>query len=497
MFRWYVVAIIGLLAVGMDACGGGPSSGTGGTPSLPNPFTTQITVDASQTEATIPKHFLGANMGSWFDITQPGIAKTFEAAGIQATEWPGGGQADAYHWQTNTVCGSNDYTDPNSTFDNFMQDVALPAHLDVGITVNYGSNVSCTAGGDPHEAAAWVNYANNVRHYGIHYWTVGDEVYGSWEMDLHTLPHDAATYAQQVAQGYYPDIKAADPSAQVGITVAGALDPAWDAVVLKQAKYDFVQYDWYPEDPGNENDTYLLEQAPDDLDAALQFLRSEMNAAGVPASVPIVIGGYNSVSSNPGKQTVSIVNGLFAGMTTAELLAAGIPRALWWIGFGSCSVGNQSAALYGWQNFGSYSLFSDGTPEYGCPNAQTSTFDTPFPAARALQLLSRFAIAGNVLLPATVGPVATPVRAFAATQASGFAILLFNTNPTDTGNASLTLADSKRQSFSASVLTYGKAQYDQSQRGQWVGPVTQDLGLVSLPVSVVLPPWSIVLVLLQ
>ena len=58
--------------------------------------------------------------------------------------------------------------------------------MDVAVTVNYGSNRACSGGADPSEAAGWVQYANDTKHYGITWWTVGDEQFGSWETDRHS-----------------------------------------------------------------------------------------------------------------------------------------------------------------------------------------------------------------------------------------------------------------------------------------------------------------------
>ena len=157
------------------------------------------------------------NLANWFDITQTGVASALQNAGVRAVRWPGGSASDNFHWQTNTECESG-YVNPNSTFQNFLKDVVAPAAVDVAVTVNYGSNAACNAGGDPAEAALWVANAlsngNNVSH-----WTVGNEVYGSWETDLHTDPHDPTTYASAVASGFYPQMKAANPNTLVGVVV--------------------------------------------------------------------------------------------------------------------------------------------------------------------------------------------------------------------------------------------------------------------------------------
>jgi len=64
------------------------------------------------------------------------------------------------------------------------------------------------------------------RHHVSHM-TVGNEEYGSWEVDHHSSPHNGATYAAAVAgpSGYYALIKAASPHTLVGVSVAPGSGP--------------------------------------------------------------------------------------------------------------------------------------------------------------------------------------------------------------------------------------------------------------------------------
>jgi len=102
---------------------------------------------------------------------------------------------------------------------------------------------------------------------------VGNEVYGSWETDNNTRPHDPYTYAQRFAQ-YYSQMKAVDPAIKVGaVAVTGedsyanytdhpALNPrtgvthnGWTPVMLTTLRGlgvtpDFLIYHRYPEAPG-------------------------------------------------------------------------------------------------------------------------------------------------------------------------------------------------------------------------------------------------------
>jgi hypothetical protein len=448
------------------------------------------TLHSTQKGAPISDGVLGANMAVWYDVTQSGMPQSLHSAGFTTVRWPGGSASDQYHWQTHALCAGG-YDNPNDTFDNFEQDFALPGHQNVGITLDYGSNAACNAGGDPNEAAAWVQYANKTKNYHVKYWTVGNEVYGSWEYDLHSKPHDAPTYAQAVATGYYPAIKAVDKNAQVGVVVEPGWNPAWDPTVLANAKYDFVELHYYAQTPGQESDSYLLTQAPQALTAEVQSLQSELASAGH-ATTPIYLGELGSVYSNPGKQTTSITQSLFAGQVLGELMNAGVFRATWWLGYGGCSdstSGNFSESLYGWQNFGGYMIFSDGTPEDGCPNATAMPRGTRLPTVRAYQLMAEVAKTGEHMLPVSLGGSSSSLRAYGMTHGSGYGLVLFNLD--ETNPATVTVSIDSLGSGSGSVTDpYGKAQYDKSQNNVWAGPVKQKGGAWQNSLSVSLPPWS-------
>jgi len=449
-----------------------------------------ITINPTALGAKVTDQLIGMNMANWFDPTQTGIASTLKKAGIHAVRWPGGSVADEYHLATNSECAGG-YVDANAGFDNFVADVITPAKLDLAITINYGSNAACNAGGDPAEAAAWVSYA--LAHGdAVSHWTIGNEVYGSWEYDLHSAQHDPTTYAAQVAKGFYPDMKKANPKAEIGVVVEPGWSPAWDPIVLANAKYDFVEYHYYAQEPGQESDSYLVGQAAQDFGAQLAALKSEL-ATAKHATTPIYVGELGSVSYNPGKQTSSITQALYAGQALGEAMNAGVSRVTWWLGFGGCadsSSGNFSSSLYGWQNFGGYMVFSDGTPEYGCSNATATALGTFLPTARAFQLFSLIAHTGDHALTPTLGGTTTNLRAYALTQAEGgTAFILFNTS--ETTSLPVTLSETGITSSSSVIVnTYDKAIYDKSENNVWSAPVETKLGAKTLPLSLKLAPWS-------
>jgi hypothetical protein len=491
------------------------ASGTAVTATAPVTVTaapaTTVTVDLSSSGPAVTDKLLGMNMAVWYDLVsnKTGIVDAFQAAGITHVRWPGGSDSDLYHWATNSECDGG-YSDTNDTFSNFVNDMAVPANLDVALTANYGSNAACNGGGEPSEAAAWVTAALADGITPSHV-TVGNEEYGSWEYDLHSTPNDPTIYAAAVvgSTGYYNAVKTASPNTLVGVDVdADNSNGGWDNTVLANAKgsYDFVEYHYYPETPGQESDTFIVQQAAQELTTNINTLRSEMAKWGTP-DTPIYVGEIGGAYTNPGKQSWSITQGLYAGQVLGEMMNDGVSRLTWWIGFGNCNgtSGNDSTSLYGWQDFGAYNVFSDGPSDTGCPGA--GPIGTMSPTARAFQLFSQMAVSGQTVLTATVAGDTTDVRAYAATNPNGTALLLFNDNET-TSEQVLVALSGKSSSSSVNVTTYDKAIYDLSGSptgtppdpagtSTWAPPNTTSMGAQSLPMILTLTPWSMNVVVIQ
>ena len=156
-----------------------------------------------------------------------------------------------------------------------------------------------------------------------------------------------------------------------------------DVVFRDSGPFDFVEIHYYPQ-YNTDSDSFLLGKAIDQFGKHLAGVRAEMTADGVKPSVPIYLGEFNNDAGNEGKQSVSIVNGLYLGQMLGTLMNAGVPRATWWVAYGSCDQnGDNSKSLYGWQHFGSEALFSDGLPNpyEGCRTTPTIPGGTPFPPA--------------------------------------------------------------------------------------------------------------------
>ncbi|HUA14761.1 MAG TPA: hypothetical protein VMG31_05645 [Verrucomicrobiae bacterium] len=465
--------------------------------------TTTVSINSSNLGPAVTDQLLGMNLAVWFDIVSNDtpVVTAFQNAGIKAVRWPGGSDSDLYHWSTNSGCNGT-YTDSNDTFVNFVNDIVVPANLDLALTADYGSNVACNGPGAPSEAAAWLTAAvgDGVI---VSHMTVGNEEYGSWEEDMHTPAsnqHNPTVYASEMvgSTGFYQSIKAASANTLVGVVVdADNASGGWDQIVLANAKgnYDFVEYHFYPEAPGSESDSFITQQAAQELTQNLNILKQELTAAGV-ANTPIYVGEMGSVYSNPGKQSWSITQGLYAGQTLGEMMNAGVSRATWWIGFGNCNgqAGNDSSSLYGWQNFGAYNVFSDGSEDPTCPDA--GPIGTMSPTAVAFQLFGNVAVTGeHALTPAVAGDT-TDVRAYAATHGGGTAVVLFNLNQAASETVEITLTG-KSSSTDVKEYTYDKSIYDLSQTDVWNGPNTADLGSQSLPLTLTLTPWSMNVLIIQ
>jgi len=481
-----------------------------------------VSVNQSSLGPAVTDKILGMNLAAWYDEVGNATAvnAAFAQAGIQAIRWPGGSWSDEYHWQTPNnssnpnlpfMCENNSSGVPNgstgwggySTFGEFVTSIVQGGNYDLALTADYGTNVACTGPGDPAEAAAWVAEAKTLG-VTVSHMTVGNEEYGSWETDLHSTPHDPTTYAAAVAgtNGYYALIKKANSNTLVGVVVEPDYAP-WDQDVMSSAPYDFVEYHYYPETPGSESDSFLVNSAAQNLTTNINTIRAELVKWGTP-NTPIYVGEIGGPYINPGKQSWSISQGLYAGQVLGEMMNDGVSRLTWWIGFGNCNgdSGNDSSSLYGWQNFGAYNVFADGAGDTGGTDNSPCNYGGPIgtmsPTARAFQLFSNVAVTGEHVLTTNVTGDPSDVVAYAASHSGGTALVLFNRNETTAEPVVVTLSG-QSSSTGVTVITYDKALYDQSSSTTpvWAAPTTTNLGAQSLPLSLTLTPWSMNVVLIK
>ena len=136
-------------------------------------------------------------------------------------------------------------------------------------------------------------------------------------------------------------------------------------------------------------------------------------------------------------------------MVIGELVNDGVARATWHLGDGDCALpskgGDFDPSIYGWQNWGGAMIFEDKA-KGGCPTESIPT-EAQLPTAFAYQVLSSFAHPNETALGTTVTSM-PDIRAYAATDAGGDAVMLFNLNQTTTEDVTVTI-DNKRAARAA------------------------------------------------
>jgi hypothetical protein len=468
----------------------------------PPPAVVNVGVRAAQVIRTVDARHFGINAGVWDSVFDtPTTTNLLTEMGNQTLRFPGGSLSNEYHWQTNTSL--NNPSQWATSFDKFAH-VASTTQAQVFITVNYGT-------GTPTEAADWVRYANVTKGLGIKHWEVGNENYGTWETDTNTRPHDPYTYAMRF-RDYFYQMKAVDPSIKVGAVITpgetsyanytdhpatnprtGQARNGWTPVMLATLRSlgvtpDFVIHHHYPQTPGAESDAGLLQTASSwALDAA--DLRQQLNdyLGAAAAGVELVCTENNSVHTYPGKQTTSLVNGLFLADSLGALLHTEFNALVWWCLRGSASTGNNnSASLYGWRLYGTYGIVNSATP--AAPADRYPTF-------YVAKMLQAFARGGDQLVDASSDyPWLT---AHAAKRADGsLALLVINKSATAALNANISI-DGFIPGSNGNVYSYGIPQDEAARTG--VGSadiaVTPVTGL-SANFGYTFPAWSVTVIAL-
>ena len=311
--------------------------------------------------------------------------------------------------------------------------------------------------------------------FGFHYFEVGNEEYGSWETDKHGLggdtskPHDPTTYvafAKQFA-AYATQI---DPTISIGEdTGSVSYDNNWTPNVLTQDASQgfipgFLSDHVYMQAPGSESDTNLLfntvtnpsaggSGSPYDWAVRATDYRALLNSKlGTNASkVELLATEINSVYSNPGKQTTSLVNGLFVADSLGVLLTTEYNGAdVWDLRNGWDTGNNNSTSLYGWRLGGDYGILgSSGTAP------STGTY-VPYPTYFAEQLLSKMVHTGDMVVQASSND--SNLTVYAVKQASGHLdLLVINKSSTSSISAQFQIANFT-PSIQAQLWQYGETQ---------------------------------------
>jgi len=441
-----------------------------------------VTVDATKPIRVVDNRQFGVNAPFWDStFTNATTTDTLTEMGTQFMRYGGGSATDEYNWMSNTDLVSGE----TWAFNIDLFAVKAKALGNQGIiTVNYGSG---TATGSPDSAAAYVQYANVTNHYGFKYWEIGNECYGTWEYDTNTPAHDGLTYATRAA-AYIQAMKAMDPSIKIGIVadasedsyieatavpvtnpVTGVSHSGWTPIVLTQLKAlgvypDFLIYHMYAQNAGQENDALLLQVSPTVWAMAAANLRMQLNdylGMATASGIELLVTENNSVSTSPGKQSVSLVNGLYLADSTACLMQTEFNSLVWWdlhngqaLNSSTAPI-NVSSSLYGWRIYG----------DYGVENQATND---RYPTFYVEKLLSHYARGGDtVITTSSDNPL---LSAYAVTRTNGsLSILVINKSPTVTYSVAFGITGFTPQG-NETLYSYGIPQDNNAMPGSTGSP---------------------------
>jgi hypothetical protein len=219
---------------------------------------------------------------------------------------------------------------------------------------------------------------------------------------------------------------------------------------------DFLIYHRYAQAPGAESDQgLLLSNGTWNTDAA--DLRQQLNdylGAAAPG-VELDCTENNSVYSNPGKQTTSLVNGLFLADSVCAAMNTEFNSVVWWdMRNGQETNNNNSSSLYGWRQYGDY-----GVTDSVDPAGPSDTYPTFY----VDRLMQHFARGGDQLLSSASDYSLLSVCA-AQRKSGGLTLLVVNKSANNTLNANITISGATPGS-TGTLYSYGIPQDNAAKTG--------------------------------
>ncbi len=368
--------------------------------------------------------------------------------------------------------------------------------------------------------------------WGIEHFELGNEIMASWENDARPAgqKQDPVGYAD-FAKDSATLMHAADPKAKIGIVIVASEDvtwrdgksavykmvtnPAtgkkhggWNALVFTELKHngylpDFLIDHFYPEPEKKEDDKQLLSiiapgSTARDSNGALswngratdyrQMLNDYFGKDG--DKIRVMNTEHNSVSSNPGKQSTSLVNGLFYADSFGAVTRTEIGGFTWWLARSSATNGSMSKSLYGWRMYGDYGLLGDdGFIYFGDKSAPLPgrSSMTPYPTFFAAKLATLFVHPGDKVLDAKNDNKL--VSTYAARSDAGLSFLVVNKSPDSSASLTFELSNFK-PAPSGKLYQYGQAQDDAQAHGDQVKLVEEPLEGVSASFTREFPAYS-------
>jgi hypothetical protein len=346
----------------------------------PAPVFVHVNIDPARKIRTADARWFGVNTAIYDPyLDTPDTTNALRELGTAFLRFPGGSLSDEYHWATGRSLSNTWAWQAN--FGNFMH-VATNVGAQAIITVNYGTGTS-------NEAAAWVLSANVTNRCHFKYWEIGNECHGLWETDSNTPAHDPYTYARRAA-GYFALMKAADPTIKIGVVATPGEDSSsnnaahpvvnprtgithygWTPVMLTYLKNfgvtpDFLIHHFYPQWAGPESDQLLMQASVNwAMDAA--DLRQQLQDYLGPqsANVELLCTENNNQTSPLGRQSTSVVCGLYLADSLSQLMKTEFNGYVWWdLRNGANASGSFDPTIYGWRTNGDEGLLLSSNIRY-------------------------------------------------------------------------------------------------------------------------------------
>jgi hypothetical protein len=240
---------------------------------------------------------------------------------------------------------------------------------------------------------------------------------------------------------------------------------------------DFAIHHRYPQDPGNETDAGLLGSSTGWASDAANLRQMITDYVGFNGTnIELLCTENNSVSYAPGKQSVSLVNGLFRADSLAQLMQTEFNGLFWWdLRNGQETDGNLDSTLYGWRLYG----------DYGVVDGFTDLYPTYYTA----KLMQHFVQAGDTVIPAASDY--SLLSTYAVRRQDGsLTLLTINKDPVNTLTGQVVVA-SFAPASSGTVYSYGIPQDNAAETGIGSPDISQtNLSGLGTNFSYAFPPYS-------
>ena len=466
-----------------------------------------LSVDTTKPVRPTESRWFGVNTAVWDGNFDTGTTiSLLREMGTTIMRFPGGSLSDEYHWASNTTLTNTWHW--SISFANFIH-VATNVGSQAIITANYGTGTAA-------EAAAWVRHANVTNHLAFRYWEVGNECYGTWETDTNSFPHDPYTYATRAAD-YITQMKAADPTIKVGVVATPGEDsssngytghPAvnprtgqthygWVPVMLATLKAlgvtpDFMVHHRYPEytpatnPTGSDSDSFLLQSSTawfSDVAQLRQEITDYFGAGGT--NIELVCTENNNDAGAQGRQSTSLVNGLYYADSLAQLMKTEFNAFVWWdLRNGTDTTGSFDPELYGWRTYGDLGMING--------------LNTRHPTFYAAKLMNQFIRPGGQVLNASSDY--SLLSAYATRSPSGaLSLLVLHKDPSTNFNAQISINGFVPGSTGA-IRSYGIPQDEAARTNASLAAqdiATNTLSGVGANFGYSFPPYSMTLFTLE